>query len=1191
MAAVGTIFAIDLWVWDSNGGNASVTRYVQIAEACPAPLDYDTAKYRMCQDLSGRFFATSGDTRVERTLTVYVYARFSTQGIIAPLQQYTNATQAALDAADISATAKLLSAAPLDYISDILETNATEMYTAVVESISRNLSSLFVDVSDIAIRDVWSTTHAGSVAEADTEAEANITTTAISVRVEVFTHFPVQVHEGSLRDYTIYAAALAAHADFLVDELSLKVGFGLRTWWSNAGNNTVAGQTSVAASNPSGASGNGTSAKGHGAGSGLAPSRRRMQQLQAHPGISSPPPAPLGDAWHSLVSNLALDFLGIGSEWNDLETAVGGRQASVISHTESLSWAAVDEHGVEDAAAFTVEKLPKSDETWVQYMKRKLMQQPQMSLPPPHQLPEEPPPMEPQAPWAPDSSQAPPSPPSMVQQIGGLTLTNVTKANLTTSQAPAPGSTIALQLSLRALIAALERKVYANLRGMELVSRSANLTLTAEAQEEGQDEWNERHLTRLPFFLDAQKASINSALNKSKGVLALLERQLSQMEEMRDTMADTAVEMSEQVAQMEAMTARAIYETMVIEEATGQAVYAWINCPGKSFSRPSEASQWVFNIDTYSNFTGLGTGVARRSMLVRSGQRAQSNSTRYGPRYGYGLGYLPVASEKTIEDEFLTGPGLNSSVMIDRRLFRSLHLVGGVMLHSVRWPMDEPCHCDDVRRPFNTLNFDCSRLNTSGACSNATKANPLHPYGIDPVFLSSSSLYDARLSDKVNQYYNTTPESNEVSATGAPYSYFPKRLQGYLDGFPVLMPNSLTDRRVRQLLTYLQDSNFLDRYTRRLTVEMLAFSTELKAFGHVVMTFTWAQDGSVNLGFRFSGLPAFLKPMTNLTGISADNTTTSSSNVNNQQRLSVVAVELAGISALTALFVVVVASQAIRAIRAVWEAKTGSLTTQMVWDRFGNLFLDLVVAGLLLASSAMYAWYMVSQASEFYARQHYQVYDNILTARARWLLPLKTDPWNVTNNSTQTAQWQNLNSAINLTQPKDAGGPGRYLLPDALDDQWDELARVLDATHNIANAWMKYGILQSITCVLIIVRLLSTLAFQGRVGAIVQTLYHAVPPLSHLLVLLVVMGAMLAAMAHVILGTYVGPLSTITGAIDNTIALFLGRGILESMENILPRRIEFTTWQRLAATCVILAQILLLSFMLINFFFSVIIAT
>ncbi len=60
----------------------------------------------------------------------------------------------------------------------------------------------------------------------------------------------------------------------------------------------------------------------------------------------------------------------------------------------------------------------------------------------------------------------------------------------------------------------------------------------------------------------------------------------------------------------------------------------------------------------------------------------------------------------------------------------------------------------------------------------------------------------------------------------------------------------------------VQDSNYLDRHTRRLTAELLVFSRELRVFAHCLLSFAWNSDGSVALTPSLVGLPAltYLQP-------------------------------------------------------------------------------------------------------------------------------------------------------------------------------------------------------------------------------------------------------------------------------------------------------------------------------------------
>ncbi|GLI60143.1 hypothetical protein VaNZ11_002176, partial [Volvox africanus] len=131
--------------------------------------------------------------------------------------------------------------------------------------------------------------------------------------------------------------------------------------------------------------------------------------------------------------------------------------------------------------------------------------------------------------------------------------------------------------------------------------------------------------------------------------------------------------------------------------------------------------------------------------------------------------------------------------------------------------------------------------------------------------------------------------------------------------------------------------------------------------------------------------------------------------------------ELPGLLVLTLLFLLVVAGQATRVVR---DAIVKEFSIKQVLDRFSNLLVDMVVAGLLVAASATCAWYMLSQASSFAAKQTYDVYDGLFTARARWLLPRRVDMRDILAKPSQAAELKSSLLAINITDenPK-AGSP------------------------------------------------------------------------------------------------------------------------------------------------------------------------
>ncbi|EFJ46537.1 hypothetical protein VOLCADRAFT_93125 [Volvox carteri f. nagariensis] len=220
-----------------------------------------------------------------------------------------------------------------------------------------------------------------------------------------------------------------------------------------------------------------------------------------------------------------------------------------------------------------------------------------------------------------------------------------------------------------------------------------------------------------------------------------------------------------------------------------------------------------------------------------------------------------------------------------------------------------------------------------------------------------------------------------------------------------------------------------------------------------------------------------------------------------------------------------------------------------------------MVCVMLVTACAVYTAFMVQKAAVFSARQHYRVYDDIEGARARWLLPLKTNP-DVLQPSQSAELKVSLNS-LGLSLPSSSRTPGRYLLPDdpAGTADWEALAEVLVNTDGLSRMWTIYGMIQAMTLVLLFGRLLSTLAFQGRVGIMVRTLFNAVPAVLHLVIILLLIAVMFSVMEVCQLGIHVEEMSNLDGALSDTLGLLVGRSILRNLDTIVPRNMEFTTVQ------------------------------
>ncbi|GIL59280.1 hypothetical protein Vafri_14181 [Volvox africanus] len=1211
-----------------NAGNTALKAISSSGPSCSScPLDMLHLKQKCPPGTYMYRFSVALDGVVmERVLTVHVYHKSSIYGTMS--LPYTVDGQAKAEATSIQMTIDKLtnassssSSSPSPGIElDILSDSSSDLYHEAAANIYHNLGSTakaYIDQTDIRLTSARYTSITFTDAAPSTTSTTsntdmldtswkwlnstftrsnyttNETTTTAFVHfgVEVLVYAPPEVHEGLILEFRSFTLNMISDINAMVKELGFKLGVDNLSTHLMRNSSTKSIITVGSAADAS------------------SYHLRRTRQLrdgqQLSANESTTPSADdqiLGNRetfWDTMVSDLAFELL-VGKHRNR-----GYKGDSMPSSGLLMRLGSTDDA----ASGSSSPSSPSSSST----------------------------PVSPNSPSAGSSVGpsltaavqfvAPPSPPPLPDRVLG-NLTIVKTAITTDAEVPVAGSLSAQLSSLQSLITSLESKVSTAQQWADLIQTSANMVFTEKAQDEAHELLKQRIMQLALELIMAQHEMLDAHRNSSEVILASLERQLSAATlSGQITKSDTITDLSDLLFQTEAIVEGIVRDTMVIEEGNGLYEYVWANCLGLSYTQPKSEMVWSFTMNSFrqpqtSSPATIGIGNLRNTSAGPSSELSRRRRTTSafdaGSGSGSGFGHLPNASQ-------ILSP--EKAVFPNRRLFRSLYPVGGVLLHTVRRQVDDRRCTDPQQKTFSKLVSYCTRRNESSDLFASTsfwealfvrqEVKTLVPFGVDPVFLPVSSLYDIRLSKNVNQYYNTTERSGEVSVTGAPYSYFHRKVQGLPDGFPVVLPSLLTEKRLKQMLTYLKDSNFLDRYTRRLTAEMLMLSTELKVFGHVHFSFEWEYDGSIKLHFSFSGFPALAylqshddsrpsvitssNPGSLGGGSNASYPDRPSGRTGWLQNVAAVLIqEMMGMLTLTAVFVAAVAVQAARAVwnviaeRTIGQHHLSSRSSHgRMRDCVGDLIADLMVAGLMMAASAAYAWYLVGHASAFSARQHYQIYDNIQGARARWLLPRKIDPLDLRHNSRQAAEFQASVSNLKISNDDTfkPGGPGRYLLPDHPYHELDKLASVLAVARGMARSMTVYGIVQTLTLSLLIGRLLSALAFQGRVGMFIRALYHTVPPLMHLVLLLVVLILMLAAMSHAILGTYIGPLSTYIGALDNTVLLFLGRGVHESFDVLLPRNIEFTAGQRLAAVLVLVSQILLLNFMLINFIFSIIVTT
>jgi hypothetical protein len=77
-------------------------------------------------------------------------------------------------------------------------------------------------------------------------------------------------------------------------------------------------------------------------------------------------------------------------------------------------------------------------------------------------------------------------------------------------------------------------------------------------------------------------------------------------------------------------------------------------------------------------------------------------------------------------------------------------------------------------------------------CTRLVHAGGLRAYGVDPSFNTYSRLYRPDSFQRIWQFFNSSTNSSELSATGTPFAFFPRPSHGFKDGFPVFFPVQAT---------------------------------------------------------------------------------------------------------------------------------------------------------------------------------------------------------------------------------------------------------------------------------------------------------------------------------------------------------------------------------------------------------------
>ena len=205
----------------------------------------------------------------------------------------------------------------------------------------------------------------------------------------------------------------------------------------------------------------------------------------------------------------------------------------------------------------------------------------------------------------------------------------------------------------------------------------------------------------------------------------------------------------------------------------------------------------------------------------------------------------------------------NEEVMDPRKakmsVLRSLtpanNLIGGVILTQHRIPIGTcPVLSTGGMGRFNRAHgVQCAdRASRDG-----------RPFGVDPSFAESSTLFDGK--HLPEDFYNLATETFVAGQAGAhlsgtPYGFYPHQWDSArgvmkntsliwgpsVDEFKLYFDGRISSEHAQRLLQYMEDGRFLDVSTSRLKVEMITYNAEARLFATWTFIFDFHRTGDIS---------------------------------------------------------------------------------------------------------------------------------------------------------------------------------------------------------------------------------------------------------------------------------------------------------------------------------------------------------
>ncbi|KAK3268689.1 hypothetical protein CYMTET_22821 [Cymbomonas tetramitiformis] len=210
------------------------------------------------------------------------------------------------------------------------------------------------------------------------------------------------------------------------------------------------------------------------------------------------------------------------------------------------------------------------------------------------------------------------------------------------------------------------------------------------------------------------------------------------------------------------------------------------------------------------------------------------------------------ASSGSVRIEVHKG-GLVSGGGNDFRQYWDAELPGDEALTNLEMePTDEQVRyvCLGRQRLVAGLLIQVTRVGTEQKCTERferikapchTRTAKPEGYGSDSVFSTDSKLFRVGMQDDIGLYYNTSDGSDMINPiTSQPIAFMPRKIPGSPNAHPVYIDARIGGYRAKELYTFMEDGNFMDKTVKQVTAEWVLWNPHTETW--TTMHLTWHHE-------------------------------------------------------------------------------------------------------------------------------------------------------------------------------------------------------------------------------------------------------------------------------------------------------------------------------------------------------------